>query len=33
LIRNYTYCPKNWPYNTSEECFTKDLLEIVIEKI
>ena len=21
LIRNYTYCPKNWPYNTSEECF------------
>ena len=33
LIRKNLYYPKNWPNSTSEECFTKDLLEIIIENI
>lgn len=33
LIKNNLYCPKNWPNKTSEECFTKDLLDIIIENL
>lgn len=33
LIKNNIYVPKNWPNNGTTECFTQDLLEIIINNI
>lgn len=33
LIKNNTYTPKNWPHETSTECFTGDLLDIILNNL
>lgn len=33
IIKNNLYTPKNWTNNSSTECFSKDLLEIIINEL
>lgn len=33
LIKNDTYLPKNWEYESSTECFKEDLLDIILKNL
>ena len=33
IIKEYLYTPKNWNYNKSTECFSEEILEILLTKI